>query len=211
MNGAEHHRRSIRLEGYDYSLAGAYFVTLCAHRRACLFGEVVEGVMEWSHYGQVAAACWRALGRYDAAVSLDVFILMPNHLHGIISLSDPAADTGADIGRGEEAAAQPALKATRSFPPLRPGSRRPRTRRGMVGKGRPRGTQPGSLGAIIHTYKAESTRRINRMMGARENHIWQRNYYERIIRNEREYEAIRQYIINNPIQWAVDCENPVRR
>ena len=82
--------------------------------------------------------------------------------------------------------------------------------RRMVGKGRPRGTQPGSLGAIIQTYKAESTRRINRMMGVRENHIWQRNYYERIIRNEREYEAIREYIINNPIQWAVDRENPAR-
>ena len=75
---------------------------------------------------------------------------------------------------------------------------------------RPRGTQPGSLGAIIQTYNAESTRRINRMIGVRENHIWQRNYYERIIRNEREYEAIRQYIINNAIQWAVDRENPVR-
>ena len=103
VNGAEHHRRSIRLRGYDYSLAGAYFVTLCAHQRACLFGEVVEGVMQWSHYGQVAVACWRALGRYDAAASLDAFILMPNHLHGIIFIADPAADTGADIGRGEEA------------------------------------------------------------------------------------------------------------
>ena len=83
-----HHRRSIRLRGYDYTSAGAYFITICAHRRECLFGEVVDGVMRLNVYGRVVDACWQAIPDHFPHVMLDVYVIMPNHVHGIIAIVD---------------------------------------------------------------------------------------------------------------------------
>lgn len=85
-----HHRRSIRLNGYDYRRPGAYFVTLCVHDRACVFGEVVDGVMRHSPVGHIAHACWMAIPDHHANVVLDAFVVMPNHVHGIIVITEPA-------------------------------------------------------------------------------------------------------------------------
>jgi putative transposase len=142
---------------------------------------------------------------------------MPNHLQGIIVI--------ADIGRGEEAGGSAHSEGDTISPASSPRLTVPANATNPKGEEaanrasptdqavsaassplRPRGTQPGSLGAIVQTYKAESTRRINRMMGTRGSRVWQRNYHERIIRNERELDAIREYIINNPTQWEADRE-----
>ena len=192
-----HHRRSIRLKGYDYSQAGAYAVTLVSHARETLFGEIADGQMVLNAVGKVIAATWRWLAVHYPYVTLDAWVVMPNHLHGIIILAR-------DERRGEEAG-NTILPSRQVDAPASSPLHHP------YPSPRPHGTQPGSLNAIIQTYKAESARRVNRMLGlyGSGNHIWQRNYYERIIRNEREMDAIRAYIANNPIQWAMDRENPL--
>src|SRR5215210_6640299 len=106
----KHHRRSIRLTGYDYSQAGAYFVTACAQDRACLFGEIVDGQMRLNEAGRMVLAEWNTLPDRFPAVELDEFVVMPNHVHGIITISmgtvgatgaiDPAA-----VGREPTASA----------------------------------------------------------------------------------------------------------
>jgi putative transposase len=183
-----HHRRSVRLRGYDYGLPGAYFVTLCTYGHEGRFGEVVSGQMQSNAVGELVAQTWVWLaGRYGG-VRLGVWVLMPNHVHGIIELTDAP-------GRGEEAEAD-----SLSGSAIDPSASSPL---------RAHGTQPGSLSAIVQTFKAESTRRVNRILrlAGSGNHVWQRNYYEHVVRNEREYRAIQEYILTNPAHWASDTEN----
>ncbi|MBC7260082.1 MAG: transposase [Chloroflexi bacterium] len=171
-----HHRRAIRLRGWDYRDAGAYFVTICTHGGQPLFGDVADGTMRLNEYGEIVAACWRDLPRHHPHVELDAFVVMPNHVHGIIVIRGDAC------GRGDACVA-----------PTADG---------------PRGPIPQSLGAIIGSFKSACTRRINEMRGTPGAPVWQRNYYDRIIRNDREWNAIREYIQNNPITWERDAENP---
>ena len=178
-----HHRRSIRLRGYDYTSAGAYFITICAHRRECLFGEVVDGAMRLNVYGRVVDACWRAIPDHFPHVMLDVYVIMPNHVHGIIAIVD-----------------DPPVGA-RHASPLRPLSPR------LDGV---RGPAPGSLGAIIGSFKSAATRRINRLRGVSGLPVWQRNYYERIIRDDDELQLARAYVFNNPAAWPDDENHPDR-
>ena len=181
-----HHRRSVRLPGYDYAQPGAYFVTICTYGRECLLGAMVAGSMEPSLRGGVVEACWRALPGHFPGTSLDAFVLMPNHVHGIIVIT--ARARGNTEGMREP---QQVDRADLSIP----------------ARSRPCGTQPGSLGAMVQSFKAVSTRRVNRLDHNRGHCLWQTSYYERIIRNERELDAIREYIANNPAQWALDREN----
>jgi putative transposase len=170
MNHGRHHRRSIRLKGYDYAQAGAYFVTMCTRDRACRFGDVVDGQMQVNQYGQVVADSWLWLsGRYPY-VGLDEWVVMPNHLHGIIILTEPD-------GRG--------------------GSRTAPTQNRK------------SLGRLIGTFKMVSTKRLNAIRHTPGDSVWQRNYYEHIVRNEESLARIRQYIIDNPARWDKDRENPL--
>jgi REP element-mobilizing transposase RayT len=170
-----HHRRSIRLKGYDYASAGAYFVTVCTQGRAVLFGEVAAGEMVLSEYGEIVARRWEDIPRHFQA-TLDAWVVMPNHVHGIIVITG----MGSPSGRGEASAVH----------------------------GRPQGVASGSLAAIVQNVKAVSTRRINALRGSPGGRVWQRNYYEHIIRNERELWAIQAYIESNPMQWGLDRENP---
>jgi REP element-mobilizing transposase RayT len=183
----EHHRRSIRLWGYSYAEAGAYFVTIATQGRECLFAEIVDGEMRLSEIGKVVEECWRAIPRHFPNVTLDAFIVMPNHVHGIIII---------DAGRGEAFASE--CRAT-------PVNLRENTSPLHL----PHGTHRGSLGAIVQNFKSISARKINQMAGTVGFRLWQRNYYEHIIRNEKSLEEIRQYIIENPLRWAEDKENPV--
>jgi len=183
-----HQRRSIRMVGYDNTLPGAYFVTLISRRRICLFGEITSEGMYLNPIGQKVVQCWYGLQKNFQNVKLDEFFLMPNQLHGIIVLLDAS-------GKGEafpEMVSSPKIESMGNASPLRP-----------------RGTESGSLGAIIQNFKSVSTRMVNKMYYERGNKIWQRNYYERIIRNDRELDAIRQYIQDNPINWKKDQENPI--
>jgi putative transposase len=163
-------RRSPRLRGFDYSRGGAYFVTLCSKDRKCLFGEIVEVRMQPSNIGSLVAACWNDVFDAHPFVSLDHWILMPNHLHAIVRLDDSTL-----------------------------------------------WTKP--LWKVIATFKAKSTSKVRTFMGsaacstlgaalAARLELWQRSFYEHVIRDENELLRIRQYVVDNPAQWAVDSENP---
>jgi REP element-mobilizing transposase RayT len=186
-NPDKHHRRSIRLRGYDYSSPGAYFITICTHQRECLFGEIIAGKMHLNELGKVTQNYWQRLPLHFM-VELDGFIVMPNHLHGILLLGDK-------LGRGEAFGTRIVKSGENSCPNASPLQ--------------PNGTKPGSIGAIIQNFKSISTQKINRLF-YRSNHrqVWQRNYYEHIIRNEKSLHDIRQYIHQNPISWQQDQLHP---
>jgi len=196
----KHHRRSIRLRMWDYRDAGAYFVTICTYGGQPLFGEVVDGTMRLNEYGRIVEEEWRRTAEMRPGVTLDAFVIMPNHLHGIIWIRDDADDVRATCR-------SPVQKERGRSPVQENGGRSP-VRAAPWPDERPRGPQSGSLGAIIAGFKSACTRRINEMRGTPGAPVWQRNYYERIIRNDREWNAIREYIQNNPITWEQDAENP---
>jgi len=185
-NSILHHRRSIRLKGYDYSQAGAYFVTIVTQGRECRFGEVVDGAMQLSESGRIAEDCWRAIPDHFPDVELGAFVVMPNHVHGIIILNGNRR--GTMDGRGTIYRA-PTMDTT---------DRAPTTEQFQK-------PVAGSLATILRAYKAAVTRRINRELHL--TGIWQRNYYEHIIRNENEHDRIHRYIEANPLNWGTDSEN----
>jgi REP element-mobilizing transposase RayT len=178
----KHHRRSIRLPGYDYSSAGAYFVTLCTYGRDCLFGAVDGGTVRLNDYGLVARDEWLRTGEVRAEIELDAFVVMPNHIHGIVLITD---DVGAKTV-GAPAAGATGVGATGRSPL------------------RPRGPAKRSLASFICGYKPAVTRRINLLRNTPGARVWQRNYYERIIRDDDEAWRARAYINENPARWAED-------
>ena len=167
-NPQKHHRRSIQLKDYDYSQAGAYFVTICTHKGQCIWGKVINGEMRLNEYGRVVEAEWLKTAKIRDNVELDEFLVMPNHFHAIILIIDIVGAT------------RWVARATR--------------------------LQSRSLGSIIGQFKSIVTKRIHKM-GLR-HFKWQRNYYEHIIRDEHDLNKIREYIVNNPITWELDDENP---
>ncbi|GIV04335.1 MAG: hypothetical protein KatS3mg015_3165 [Fimbriimonadales bacterium] len=164
-------RRNIRLRHYDYSLAGAYFITVVTQDRQCLFGEVQDAEMRLNDAGRMVADQWQSLPRRFRDLELDAFVIMPNHLHGI-------------------------LLVTRTFPVTEPTT-----------------TVAPTVGDIVGAFKSITT--VGYIHGVARcgwprfrTRLWQRNYYEHIIRNEESLHHIREYIVNNPAQWATDPENP---
>ncbi len=182
-NPDKHHRRSIRLKEYDYSQTGAYFITICTQDRQCLFGEIVDNEMVLIDAGQMIQNVWNELPIYYPGVGINAFQIMPNHIHGIVIV-------GADPRVCPDNAGQP-----------------PKT-------GQPQGVAPTmSLPEVVQRFKTLTTKKY--IDGVKQNgwlpfpgKLWQRNYYEHIIRNENESIEIREYIINNPLQWEFDRENP---
>jgi putative transposase len=164
-----HHRRSIRLQGYDYSQAGAYFVTIVAWQRELLFGEIVNGEMILNDFGKIVSEKWQWLETQYEYVELGAWIIMPNHHHGILVIHD---------GRGDSRIA-----------PTLPIKHKP-------------------LGGLIGAFKTVSTKHINLLRDTEGQVVWQRNYYEHIIRNEQEMDRITRYIQSNPSAWMDDDENP---
>lgn len=156
-----HHRRSIRLRGHDYRLPGAYFITVCTHGREPLFGRLVAGEMQRNAAGHLLQRFWDEIPVHFPQTALDEFIIMPDHIHGIvhIRMPDAASDTG------NEGAA----------------SRAP------------------TLGIIMRRFKSCSAIALNRLTGRAGRPLWQRDYWERIIRHDDELRAIRRYIRNNPM------------
>ncbi|GAB4438871.1 MAG: transposase [Anaerolineae bacterium] len=172
-----HNRRSIRLRGYDYTQGGAYFVTLCTHNRACLFGEVVDGVARLNPLGACVEAEWLRTETVRPHVALDAFVVMPNHFHAIIVLSDAPPHDAIEI---------------------------PQANRHPV----PTSTASGSVGAIVQQFKSVTSKRIKALRNAPGAPVWQRGYYDRIIRDDKMLNAIRQYIMDNPARWEEDPEHP---
>jgi len=179
-----YHRRSIRLKGYDYTQPGAYFVTICTHGREMLFGRVVDGEMRLNEFGEIVREEWFKTARVRPYVRLyeDEFVVMPNHIHGIIWIVEVDPDDDDDV----EARRRRASTSHEQF-------------------GRP---VPGSLPTIVRAFKSAATKRINLLRDTQGARVWQRNYYERIIRDERALNAIRRYIIANPTRWSLDRHTP---
>lgn len=191
----KHHRRSVRLAGYDYSQAGAYFVTIVARGRECLFGDVVGAEMRVNEYGEIARACWLATITHFPDIELDEFIVMPNHIHGIIAIvgathASPSSRT--DASHTDNNVKTPWATHASPLPP----------------RLSPHGPSRRSVGAIVGSYKSAVTRRVNALRGISGAAVWQRNYHDRIIRDDDELNRTREYIEINPARWAEDEENP---
>jgi REP element-mobilizing transposase RayT len=176
----KHYRRSLRLKEYDYSQIGAYYITICTHNRECLFGEIVDSEMLVNDIGETIKKWWSQLENKFKDIKLDELIIMPNHIHGIIII------VGADLCVCPET-----------------------------------GEHIGSpLPKIVQWFKTMTTNEY--ISGVKQNRfkpfnsgehtgsplLWQRNYYEHIIRNEDELSKVREYIVNNPLKWQFDKENP---
>lgn len=217
-----HHRRSIRLKGYDYSTAGAYFFTICAYGRECLFGEITDGVPRLNQCGEIIRSTWAGLPEYFPTITIDAWVIMPNHFHGIIMIRDHVADrharcdTRAIVGAGSsrpfdktkiqimgkeirgdgESEAGQTMGGKKSEGGDKEGGKTPPLRRH-----RP------TIGQVVGYFKYQSTKRINMVRDNPSVPVWQRNYYERVLRDEDDLDAARQYIINNPLRWGLDADN----
>ncbi|MDP6550045.1 MAG: transposase [Dehalococcoidia bacterium] len=199
-----HHRRSIRLSGFDYAGPGAYFVTICTQGRVCLFGEVTDDEVFPNDAGRMVQSVWDALPVRFPGVSIDAFVVMPNHTHGILVWTAPA---GAPLVDAQPDAAMmtgvgPPVQCDTAMTPV-----------GAPGQEATTRVAP-TLGDVVGAYKSLTTVEYVRgvkTMGwqAFSGRLWQRNYYEHVIRDERSLRLIREYIANNPRQWDQDRENPL--
>lgn len=157
-----HDRRSIRLPGYDYAQPGAYFVTICTHRRQHLFGRIEDGEMRLNRLGALIPRRWHGLPQHYPYVRLQAFVVMPNHVHGLLILTDEGYDP-------------------------------------------PRLTRP-DLSTIIGGFKSFAAREVNQVRGTA-GPVWQRGFYDHIVRTEESLATIAAYIANNPANWASDIDN----
>ncbi len=160
-------KTSPRLKDFDYSQAGAYFVTICTFKKACLLGEIANGMMLLNPSGEIAFSTWEDMPNHYPHVQLDQFIIMPNHVHGIIFLTDLRRDRFLNLS-----------------------------------------LQRHSLSEIIRGFKTWSAKWVNEDLGKTGTPIWQRSFYDRIIRDQEELLRIQEYTLNNPIKWEEDEENP---
>lgn len=186
-----HHRRNLRLKDYDYTQAGAYFITLCTQNREHLFGSILNGVMQLNPAGKMVETIWREIPAYYKRIFLDEFIIMPNHLHGIVILEDTT-------GYEDERLINPSVIKDSSL--LR---------------GQPQGAAPTkrlSLPDVVHRFKTMTTKRY--ADGVKQSQwlpfqgkLWQRNYWEHVIRNHTALAELREYICNNPLRWEEDLFN----
>lgn len=191
-----HHRHSIRLKGYDYRQAGGYFVTLVTQGREMLFGDVVNGEMILNPVGEMIVRWWLELPNKFPNANVDIFMPMPNHFHGIIFIFESPG--GADVGRDLRVCPD---RGGDVAPPLRPAFE----------------IRPNApLSQMIQWFKTMTTNEYIRGVKQLDwkpfnGRVWQRNYYEHILRNETELDRITRYIQSNPARWNDNSENPVRR
>jgi len=181
-----HHRCSIRLKGYDYSQEGLYFVTICCQHRECLFGKIVGGKMILNNAGKIVDDCWLAIPNHFPNVILHEYVIMPNHFHGIIEIT-----VGAGSARPNDNTrpARPDVNIVNNI------NDNANLERMDLGRANPAPT----VGNIVGYFKYHTTKRIDLPTK-----LWQRNYYEHIIRNERSFNHIAEYIVNNPNMWNKD-------
>ncbi len=172
FNPDKHHRRSIRLKNYDYSQAGAYYITICVYNREHLFGDIIDSELQPNEYGKIAENEWIKTFQLRKNIEMDEFIIMPNHLHGIIIISNESDSTG----------------TARRTPTIERFSK----------------PTANTIPTIIRNYKSAVTKQINELRNTPGTILWQRNYYEHVIRDESDLNRIREYIINNPRNWEND-------
>jgi putative transposase len=196
------HRRSIRLPHYDYTQPGAYFVTVCTKDREHLFGKIVNGTMLLNRIGDIVQQIWEELPGRFPNIALDLFIVMPNHFHGIIIISNAVNDNtvGAGFPRPKHTDPNPG-----NVPTLGAGTGGAAI--GGAGTAPLQGYKP-SLGQMVAFFKYGSAKHINEYRKTPAAAVWQRNYYEHIIRSESKLNQMRQYILDNPAYWNLDENNP---
>jgi len=194
MEGKKHYRRSIRLKGYDYSTPGAYFITICAYDKKSLFGEVTDAGgnkpagMRLNDAGMIVYEEWMNTEKIRNEVQIDEFVIMPNHIHGIVWISERmSARRMSEKGQGQK----------RRMPFARTGGS------GFPGLGSPSGT----IGAMVRGFKSAGTRRLRDISGNPEMKVWHRNYWDHVIRDDADMARIREYVHNNPARWELDSLN----
>ena len=183
-NNNGRNRKSIRLKNYDYSQAGFYFITICTQNRLHLFGEIVDDEMVLNDAGKMVWDEWYKSEKIRDEIKIHEFIVMPNHIHGIVEI------VGAGVGANGRSPVQiPVQSKSPMQSPAHPSM------------------QSKSIGAMIAGFKSSFTTKMNRIDGTPKRKLWQRNYWEHIIRNENEYHRIAQYILDNPQKWVMDKLN----
>ena len=178
-------RKSTRLKGYDYSGQGDYFVTVCTHNGQCILGDIAEMCLCPSKIGMIVRQCWEEIPEHFPNVRLGVFQIMPNHVHGVVTVKPQLKSVGAGH-------VQPLQKG--------PGSHHSAQFQHVV---------PGSLGSTIRSFKAAVTKAAREMHEISSEPLWQRNFHDHIIRDDISYFFIEQYIELNPLFWHLDIENPL--
>src|SRR6266849_2513281 len=175
------HRKQLRLRGYDYAFPGVYFVTICSAGKRPVFGSIRGESIVLSRAGEIVRCEWVALAERFAGLVLDEFVIMPNHLHGVLAFVGQAG--GASRGTTGGSSLDP--------------------------KG---GASPSpTLFEVIGAFKSISTIKVNKLLGRRGVQLWQRSYYEHIVRTGEDLMKIQRYISENPLMWSLDPENPNRR
>jgi len=205
----KHHRRSIRLHGYDYSQPGEYFVTLCTHEMRSLFGRVVDGRMELNIYGRIADEEWRRSTGIRPEIELDDWVVMPSHVHGIIRILDATGTGASPCAPTTHGNKDAGAHGSPPRPPL-PQMNRDVGAHGHVPLQRIPPRRPRSLASFVGGVKSAVKIRINEIRNTPRSPVWQRNYHEHIIHNAHELEILRDYIHHNPLRWACDRYNPER-
>ena len=209
MTGPRPNRRSPRLRGYDYRQPAAYFVTVSTKDRAPVFGVIRDATVELNDTGEIIRSVWQSLPGRFPGVTVDQFIVMPDHVHGIVHLAGAGVMNPAPTAPGSAGVMSPAPTApgagVMNPAPTEPGS---------AGVMNPAPTEPGAgvmnpaptLGEVVRVFKAVSARLI-RVSGQPE-FAWQRNYYEHVVRADADLHRVRQYILDNPAAYELKHEEP---
>jgi REP element-mobilizing transposase RayT len=190
------HRRSIRLSGYDYSAAGFYFITICTQNQECLFGQIKKGRMVLSPLGEIVRKQWSEIPRRFSRIRLDEFVVMPNHIHGVIEIVNDDVDI---VGAGLVPARKIAIISNRATT---------RVNRATTRVNRATTRVAPTIGDMVGAFKSLCVKEwlvyIKKSNLNWHDKIWQRNYYEHIIGNEKDYNNVVEYIRNNPVNWQTD-------
>ena len=203
-----HNRRSIRFKGYDYTQAGLYFITICCQNRACLFGEIENGKMMLNDAGAIANDCWLNIPNHFPNAILHEYVIMPNHVHGIIELV--GANNHSPVSKLHSPKTELHSPKNKKNNNSVIGDNRAKNV-SVIGDNRAKNVSPlrspsKTVGSVVRGFKIGVTKWMRQNTDIF--HIWQRNYWEHIIRDDISYENISQYIINNPTKWNNDKLNP---
>ena len=169
-------RKTIRLPDWDYASSAWYFLTICTHHRISIFGRIVDDLMVLNALGRIADEEWKRSPEIRKQLGLDAYVIMPNHMHGIVILRREDDHIRRD-------SPQPSVGAHGGAPLQRP---------------------PRSLGSFVAGFKARVTKRINQHRRTPGTPVWQRGYFDHIVRDQRDLDRIRSYILHNPAKWALD-------